>query len=669
MVLNSIEIKHYLFVENLEILIYILIPLVALIFFFGLYRHFRIWFYGYGFFRALKERSLKERIASLVKYGILQRKVIKSWIGSVIHVPIYLGTIILLVGTILRFLEYDVSYKLFGLRFLTESTYLLYKLALNIGGILLIAGCIIAWIRRAYKKDEIPTVFGDHLVLSCLFLIGVTGFLLSGISTLNYRLEWVDGFDFIGYAIASYIQNTGLEETFFNAYPYIWLFHMLLALFTLATIPYTKLFHLVAGGLFNTFFARPEPLSALKRVEDLEKRLETGTYIGAEKVGDLSWKERLDYDSCVSCARCHNNCPANLSGKPLSPMYMILEMRKAMNEGVEAKVMTEKNTPEVFWSCTTCGACVERCPLLLHHVENIIDVRRWMMSVNQAVPEELLQLSSNIRRAMNPYGFDPYSKTEFVQKLAEENGLEIAEEGKEYDVIYWIGCTTALDPTLRPIAYAVTKLLKLAGVKAALLPEEGCCGDPVRRIGDELLFNEIILQTGESLRRYNFKTLLVGCPHGYNTFKYEYPQFGYNFHVEHYTEFFARLIKEGRLKLKPQERVRMTYHDPCYLARWNPIRKEPRFILQNCGAELIEMDRNSERTFCCGGGGGGAFYDVKIGERISKVRINEAKKTGVKIVAVSCPFCNMMLKSEAQTVDMEVKDIAVILSEATEQQS
>jgi Fe-S oxidoreductase/nitrate reductase gamma subunit len=664
--LGAIEINHYLFVENLEFLVYLLIPLVALIFLFGLYRQIKIWFHGYGFFRALKERSLREGLSALVKYGILQRKVIKTWIGSTIHVPIYVGSLILLIGTILRFLEYDVTYKLAGFRFLTDFTYLVYKSALNIGGILLVTGCVIAWIRRAYKRDEIPTVLGDHLVLSCLFLIGVTGFLLDGISTLSYRMGWVDGFDFVGYAIASYIQKTGLEEAFFTAYPYIWLSHMLLALFSLAAIPYTKLFHLVAGGLFNTFFARSEPLSALKPVEDLEKRLETTTYVGAEKVADLSWKERLDYDSCVFCARCHNNCPANLSGKPLSPMYMILEMRKVMKKGEEAKVITEKNIPEVFWSCTTCGACVEQCPLLIHHVETIIDVRRWMMSVNQAVAVELLQLSSNIRRAMNPYGLDPYSKIEFIQKLSEEQGIEIAEEGKEYDVIYWIGCSTALDPALRPIAYAVVKLLKSADLKAALLPEEGCCGDPVRRTGDELLFNENILQIGEFLKKYNFKTLLVGCPHGYNSFKYEYPQFGYNFHVEHYTEFFARLIKEGRLKLKPQERVKLTYHDPCYLARWNPITQEPRLLLRKTGIDLVEMKRSGERTFCCGGGGGGAFFDIKIGERISKVRISEAKKTGVNTVAVACPFCNMMLKSEAQIVGMEVKDIAVILAEALE---
>jgi len=665
----SIEIKHYLFVENLENTVYLLIPLVALIFFFGLYRHFRIWFHGYGFFSALKERPLGERLANLVKFGILQRKVIETRIGFAVHTTIYLGTIILLIGTILRFLEYDITYKLFGLKFLTGWTYLAYKLALNIGGILLIIGCIIAWIRRTYKKDEIPTFLGDHLILLSLFLICITGFLLDGISTLKYRIEWVNGFDFTGYIIASYIQKTGLKEAAFAAYPYIWLFHMLLALFSLAAIPYTKLFHLVAGGLFNTFFARPEPLSALKPVENLEKRLEAGTYIGAEKVADLSWKERLDYDSCVLCARCHSNCPATLTGKPLSPMHMILEMKKVMEKGVDSKIITEKNSPKVFWSCTTCGACVNQCPLLVHHVETIIDVRRWMMSVNQDVPEELLQLSYNIRRAKNPYGIAPYSKAEFIQKLSEEQGVEIAEEGKEYDILYWIGCVTALDLTLRPIAYAVTKLLKASGLKVAVLPEEGCCGDLIRRIGDEPLFKEIAMQTGESLKRYNFKTLLVGCPHGYNAFKYEYSQLGYRFNVKHYLEFFTTLIKEGKLKVKPAENVEVTYHDPCYLARWNSIIKEPRFLLQKAGIELIEMKRNRETTFCCGGGGGGAFFNIKIGERISKVRLNEAKNTGVKTIAVACPFCNMMLKAEAQAEDIEVKDVAVILSEVIDSTS
>ena len=665
--MEVLRIEHYLLVENLEFLVYLLTLIVGIVFLYGFYRHFRIWFNGYNFWEIFKQRPLSERLASFVKYGLLQEKVVKSRSGIIVHLPIYIGIVILFIGTILRALEYDVAYKLFGLYFLKGWVYLIYKLTLNIGGILLIIGCLAAWIRRISGKDGLPTRIEDHVVLLSLFTIAVTGFLLDGISTLKYRMGWINGFDFIGYLIALTIRGSGMEGVAFSVYPYIWIFHMLLALLSIAAIPYSKFFHLLAGGVFNTLLTRSGPLSALKPIEDLDKKLESGAYLGAERVTDLSWKERLDYDSCVSCARCHNNCPANLTGKPLSPMNLILEMREVMlKEGLNGRVLTEKNTPKVFWSCVTCGACVEQCPLLIHHVETIIDVRRWMISTNQEVPDEILQLSYNVMRAMNPYGMDPYEKVDFAQKLSREYEIEIAEEGKEYDVLYWIGCNVALDLSLQPIAHAMVKLLKASGLKVALIPEEGCCGDPVRRTGDELLFREMVVQTGENLKRYNFKTLVVTCPHGYNTFKHEYPQFGYRFDVKHYTEFLKTLIDEGKLKVNPRTYGKLTYHDPCYLARWNNITEEPRILLRRAGVDIVEMGRNRENTFCCGGGGGGAFFDIKVGDRISKVRIGEARDKGIKTIVVACPFCNMMLKAEAPALDMEIKDLAIILAEALE---
>ncbi len=659
---STIGIEHFLYVEDLELLVYVLIPVVAAVFLYGIRRYWRRWFREGD--RPPMDR-LGERFRRVLVYSIAQRKVLMKGYEGAMHLAIFLGTLLLLAATLLRALEYDVFVRLMDTRILTGNAYLAFKLMANVGGVLLVLGILMALYRRAVGMTrDLPNTAADYLVLGLLLAIAVTGFVLDSIATLEYRKEWIDGWDPVGTVLAGFF--SGMEPaTLRLVYRATWLAHMLMALGAIAAIPFTKLSHIVVGGLANTFFSRLEHPSAFKPVQDLDKAVETGK-LGVQNLGDTTWKQRMDYDACIKCARCHNSCPANLSGKPLSPMNLILKMRELMDtEKWGDNIVPQHVEPDIVWSCVTCGACVYECPMLIHHVETITDLRRALFAAGENTPEELLQVSYNIMRTTNPYGFNPADRESWIQKLVDEGLVEVAREGEEYDYLYWVGCNVSYDPNLRGVGESLLKLLKKAGLRVAVLLEESCCGEPARRIGDELMFSELVKTNSEVLSKYRFKKLLVSCPHGFNVFKHEYPLYGFKVDVVHHSQVLADLVKSGKIGAGLLDAT-VTFHDPCYLGRWNNVYEEPRDVLRGVkGLKLVEMPRNRGRSFCCGGGGGQAFFEVKRGERISKLRMKEAVETGAKVVAVACPFCNVMLRSEAPE-GVEVKDIAEILSESLE---
>ncbi len=658
---NTIEeIRHFNLVEDLEPLVYIYTIIVAVFLLYGIYRSYKLWTYQ-G--QKITFNNLSKRFIRLIKYGFAQGKVIKQKQGGTIHILIYIGMLGLFIGTILRAVEYDVYLRFLGSRFLVDSLYLVFKLMVNISGILATIGIILALMRRALKTyRDLPTSKEDYLILLDLLIIIITGFILDALNTLNYRLSWIDNWDPIGVPLAIYLKDL-LNNNYIVFYRMLWVFHLTLALASIALIPFTKLYHMFVSGILNTFFSRLEEpvVAANKPIYNMDKLVEEGKPIGATTLLDLSWKQRMDFDACTQCARCHNACPANLTGKPLSPMMVMLDAKKEMHlKNFDKKIVPNSISPDVIWSCVTCGACVEVCPVLINQVETIMDLRRGIYSSGENTPTELQQVSYNIMRTGNPYGYNPADRETWLRSIVSELGIEIAREDTEYDYIYWLGCNASYDPNIRNVAYSLMKILKSTNIKFAVLLEEVCCGEPARRIGDEYLFRDIVQKNSEILKKYKFKKLLVNCPHGYNIFKHEYAQYGIKIEVEHHTILLQRLIKEGKLDInKTKENV--TYHDPCYLARWNNVYNEPRDIIKNI-AEIKEMNRIKQNTFCCGGGGGHAFFDIKKGERISKARMREASSTGVNKVIVACPFCNIMLRSEASEFNMEVIDVAEFLS-------
>ena len=656
----DIGIEHFLFVEDIELIVYVAAVISIAVFLYGVYLRIIKWFGGFPSISSLSFDFKRFFVDSLGQIRVLKKPVVGS-----AHALVFYGFIILFIGTILRALEYDITLRIFGFRFLTGEGYLIFKFFMNIGGLIAIIGLLGLLIRRlGFKSKYLPDTASDYLLIITLLIILFTGFLLDSIATATYRMGWIGLADFIGVSLAYTLQTLDIDLV--SLYRGLWLFHMFIALAAAALIPYTKLGHMVFGGIFNYVFARPYHKSAFRGYKDPEALVDEKGYLGALSLKDLSWKERMDLDACIKCSRCTDVCPATESGKPLSPMHLILELKKVMDRGdFEGELVPKYIEADILWSCVTCGACVEACPMNIHHVESILDIRRGLISKGEEVPEDALNVSYNLMRYGNPMGYDPMDRVKVIEELSEETGVEIADESKEYEYIYWIGCQTVFDPNNRNIARSTLKLLKKAGVDVAILPEEVCCGEPARRLGDELMYKELVEMNKENLTRYRFKKLIVNCPHGYNVFKHEYREYGLELDVVHHSQVLSKLVREGRLKTVKKD-VKVTFHDPCYLGRWNGVFDDPREVINSVvGGQLIEMPRNRENSFCCGAGGGQMYYEVKKGVRIGSIRYKEALDTGAKVICTACPYCKIMLASESKG-EAEIKDISEILAESIE---
>ncbi len=648
----DIGIEHFLFVDDLELIVYVSAIISIAVFLYGVYRRLVKWFGGVP---SLKDLDID--ISLFFRESLTQLRVLRKPSVGFAHALVFYGFIILFIGTILRAFEYDITLRIFNYRFLTGNTYLIFKFFMNLGGLIAIIGLILLIIRRfGFKSVYLPDSLNDYILLITLILILLTGFLLDSISTATYRLGWIGYSDFIGVSLIGVLRGFIAEPE--SIYRGLWLFHMFIALSSAALIPYTKLGHMVFGGIFNYVFRRDRHPAALRGYDDPEKLVEEKGYLGAITLRDLTWKERMDLDACIKCSRCTDVCPATESGKPLSPMHLILELRGMMDEDrFDVDIVPNSLEPDILWSCVTCGACVNSCPMYIHHVDTIVDIRRGLISKGEDVPEDALNVSYNLMRYSNPLGYDPMDGAKLIEELSMDTGVEIASEDREYEYLFWIGCQTIFEPSNRSIASSFLKLMRMAGIDIAIMPEVVCCGEPARRIGDELMYVELVQSNIETFKRLKFKKLVVNCPHGYNTFRNEYREYGVELDVIHHTQLLRKLIREGKLKIRKND-LSVTYHDPCYLGRWNGEYEAPREILKEAvGDGLREMARNREKSFCCGAGGGHMFFEVKKGERISRIRYREARETGAKILCTACPFCKTMFTAESSD-DMEIMDIS-----------
>ena len=393
---------------------------------------------------------------------------------------------------------------------------------------------------------------------------------------------------------------------------------------------------------------------------------------------DLLDSEYSDYFMCIGCRACTGSCPAKLSNKPLSPKLLIFKLKKYLSqvspellqgkaekfpfEG-EERSPDEPISEDEIWACTTCKACQNVCPLELEHTKAIVDLRRnlVMISTSQAAREPL----RNIRQRGHPWTGTVFSREDWIEGL----GVKILAEDNKVEVLYWVGCTEALEDRSIKVAKAMGKLMNAAGESYGILgEEESCCGDPARRLGNERQFQLQVQKNIKKMEEYGVKKVVTACPHCYNTIKNEYPQFGGKFEVVHHTEYIGELIREGKLKVEGGERELVTYQDPCYLGRYNGIYGEPREILKGVpGMKLVEMAMNREESFCCGGGGGRMWLEENIGERISEMRVERVIETEAGVVATACPFCLQMfedaVKVKGEEERLKVKDIAEILAD------
>ena len=434
-------------------------------------------------------------------------------------------------------------------------------------------------------------------------------------------------------------------------------------------------------AFFNIYYKRnidkpalgalPEMLSKGKPV-NFEDPAEDDVF-GLGTRGDISWKGLLDMTSCTECGRCQSQCPAWHTDKPLSPKLLIMAMRDhAMSKVVETENLVGEGAPidlDVLWSCTSCGACVEECPVDIEHVDHIVNMRRFQVLVESEFPAELGGTFRNLEKAGNPWGANKQDREGWIAECDFPVRVVSGELPEEVEYLFWVGCAGAYEERAKKTTKAVAELLHMAGVNFAVLGKrETCTGDPARRSGNEFLYQilsqENIETFKETFGNRGVKKVVVTCPHCFTTIGKDYAQSGYELEMLHHTQLLNTLVKEGKLKTSPHKAdQKITFHDPCYLGRHNQIYAPPRELLEASGCDVEEMPRNKERSFCCGGGGGRMWMEEKIGTRINLNRVDEAIDTGVPEVAVACPFCRIMVGDGmvARQSDVEVLDVAQVL--------
>ena len=437
-------------------------------------------------------------------------------------------------------------------------------------------------------------------------------------------------------------------------------------------VPTSKHIHMI-GAPLNAYFRSLEPRGTLAPID-----LENAERFGAGRVQDFTWKQLLDGYACAVCGRCTDACPANTTGKILSPMHIVENLKEHMltighqgprdPEHVEPNPIIDHAIPEqAIWDCVSCGACMEECPVVVEHIPTIMDLRRNLVLEESKIPETGMNALLSMEQRGHPWRGTQYSRTDWAEGL---NVPTLAEK-PDAEILFWVGCTAALEQRSQGTARSMVKVLKSAGVDFAILgDEETCTGDPARRMGNEYLFQMLAGQNIETLNGYNVKKIVTICPHCFNTMRNEYPQFGGEYEVLHYSQFVDELIQQGRIKPIKMMNVSMAYHDSCFLGRHNGIYDQPRNIARSIpGLRLVEMSpRCRERGFCCGAGGGHMWIEESQGERINHVRTDHFLETDADTVGVSCPFCLQMMtegiQAKGKAGDKEAKDVLEILAES-----
>ncbi|MBI2430011.1 MAG: 4Fe-4S dicluster domain-containing protein [Ignavibacteriales bacterium] len=625
--------------------------------------------------------NIPKRLRNVLTIALLQTKLLREPLAGTLHLLIFWGFIALSVVVVESIIEGLIGH--FSFSFL-GGVYSVITFSQEIFCLLVMIGVIGSLWRRFVTKVKRLQVDAHGskdaaLILAWIFLI-VTFTLLQNSTRISLGIYQAG----VHYPISSSLSSLfEYSRTTYVAEKFFWWSHIGLVLAFLNYLPYSKHLH-VLTSVPNVFFASLKPKGALKPINLQD---ETLTKFGTADVEDLTWKQLLDGYTCTECGRCESVCPANLTGKPLSPRKIIVDTRRRTsekspvmiagqlesNQAVAANTLLDNYiTEDELWSCTTCMACVHECPVMIEHVDEIVDMRRALVLNESRFPPELKTVFDNLERNFTPWGFSHSTRADWAEGL---NIPKMAEVGdaKNVDVLFWVGCAGAYDARYKKVSVAFSKLMQQAGIKFAILgTEEKCNGDAARRMGNEYLAQTMMAENIETLNKYNVKKIVATCPHCFHSLKKEYPQFGGNFEVVHHTDFLNQLVEEGKIKVQEKKKSAetITYHDSCYLARYNDVIDTPRATLEATGAQLVEMPRSKDKGLCCGAGGGRMWMEEHIGKRINIERTEEALSTNASTVASACPFCMTMMndgvKAKEAAEKVQVKDIAEILLEAVE---
>lgn len=613
------------------------------------------------------------------------------------HGLIFFGFVLLFIGTATITLEYDILEPLFGFKFWYGNFYLMFSLILDLAGFGLIVGLIYMMYRRKwlhlpkldYKRvdrqegdadyDRSEYRREDWAFLWSFILIGITGFILEAT-----RLVWLSSspnvWDYrfwspIGAVLAHIMRALGMTADGAGSFrPVLWWFHGVLSLTFIACIPFTKIKHIFTAAS-SLMFKDPLAGKRLPRVPDDQKAA------GYKTITDLTWKNLLHLDACTKCGRCQEACPASTVGAPLSPRDVILSLREFANKALNAKDLPKeaeldihgKGVGQVFmetlWSCRTCLACVEICPVAIEHVPIIVQMRRNLVEAGEMEPilEKTLQ---TIHKTGNSFGESKRKRAAWAKDLP----FEIKDARTEpVDVLWFVGDYASFDPRNQKVTRSFAKLLHSAGINFGLLFEaELNSGNDVRRVGEEGLYELLATSNIGTLQSCDFKSIVTTDPHSFNTIRNEYPDFGGKFEINHYTTLVKQLIENGQIKLKKKLDYRVTFHDPCHLGRYNKGYDAPRDVIQLLGCDLVEMGRNRDNSFCCGAGGGRIWIPDPVGiEKPSANRMREAGQIeGLDVFIVSCPKDLTMFEDALKTSGFEgkfiVRELIELIDESVE---
>lgn len=675
--------------------------------------------FGYGVWVEIRKYRRGQPLGARIDAGARLR----SMVGAVLshrtiarrdkpaghaHRLIFYGFALLFIGTATITLDYDITSKLFGFSFWYGDFYLAFSLVLDLGGLALTGGLIYMMVRRGWMKlpkldyarpDREPGEPGydrsgyrreDWAFLWTLIVISATGYLLEA-----SRLVWLQArpevwelrwWSPVGALIAEALRGLGLGAQGAGLLRSgLWWFHGLLALTFIALIPFTKVKHIFTA---SASLMMRDPLAAQRLPKLPEAGAGGDAGAGAETVGyskitDLSWKHLLNLDACTKCGRCHEACPARAAGAPLSPRDVILSLREFANQALEKKDLPEaaelsihgKGVGQVFmetlWSCRTCMACVEICPVAVEHVPIIVQMRRKLVEDGDMDPL-LTKTLQTIHKTGNSFGESKRKRPAWAKKLP----FTIKDARKEpVDLLWFVGDYASFDPRNQKVTQAFARLLHGAGVDFGILYDgESNAGNDVRRVGEEGLYELLAENNIALLKQSRFTRIVTTDPHSFNTIRNEYPEYGGDFEILHYTQLVTELLRDGRIRLDRPLGYRTTYHDPCHLGRFNKEYDAPRALIEAVGCELVDMPRSRDNSFCCGAGGGRIWVPDPVGkEKPAQLRMREAAEIdGLQVFAVACPKDLTMFEDALKTTGNEgrfvVRELIELIEECMEPQ-
>ena len=605
------------------------------------------------------------------------RKILREGYPGLAHLFIFWGFVALTITTALYFLQDDFIWPIWKVKFLKDGFYLGLSLFADVFGIVAIIGTLMLLARRyVMKPNWLDERSEDKLILWFLLGVLITGFIVEALRIQATEIDpaspmhpyiWFSP----GGRVLAYLFSGMSADTIKSVHKAMWWIHGVGALGFLVYIAYSKLLHIfmVPASIFMRPVVDQPPIKAMP-----PEMFENAETFGIHKLEEYSWKDLFDTEACMRCGRCVEVCPAFNTDKPLKPRDVIQNLRTHLEQ--KAKFLLDENgkyrvvsdeeytgpaliedtiAKDTIWSCTTCMACVEVCPAYILQFPKLVDLRRYMVMMESDFPSEVVDVFKGLENNSNPWNIGSHIRPDWAK--GHDVSLMSEKGGAEY--LFYVGCAGSFDDLNQKVAVSLAKIFKAVGLDFAILgTEEGCCGDSAKKIGNEYLYQALATANIEVFKAYNVNKIITMCPHGYNTLKHDYKELGGNFEVYHYAEVLDKLIKEGKLKLKQPiaDAGAITYHDSCYLGRYNNIYDQPRDLLKALSAGgLIEMAGNHAKSFCCGAGGGRMWMEEHLGTRINQYRTKEALATGAKTVCTACPFCYTMLSDGVKELELTEK--------------